>query len=368
MKVLILTCSTGEGHNSAARAIAEFLTDSGVENQICDPLDFKSGKAAARAEKIYGNTIRYAPKFFGFVYALGKFYDFLRLPNPVYAANAACAKSLGEHIKRGGFTHVICTHLFAMQAMTAVRKKYAAVPCYGVLTDYTAIPFYKDTDLDGYFVADEHVRNMLIKKRIPKEKIFISGIPVSRKFEKSNMRAAEDKPKRVVILSGGAGCGNAVKLCTALRKNLDKDCEILVFPAKNKRLKARLDKKFARAEGVTAFAFTRNMHEYIKEADVVLTKAGGLSSTEIAAANVPLVHLKSIPGCETANRKKFVRCGMSVYAPTVRRAVKATGRLLGDSGLAEAMRKNQRRFINPNAAEEIVETVLGGEIKERKAI
>ncbi len=62
MKVLLLSCSTGEGHNSAAKAVCETLTANGVECEIKDPVSFNHEKSPKRVAKAYNNLIKKPPR------------------------------------------------------------------------------------------------------------------------------------------------------------------------------------------------------------------------------------------------------------------------------------------------------------------
>lgn len=365
MKVLILSCSTGEGHNSAAKAISETLVSMNIDCTIMDPIVLKSKKVSNTVASAYNGLIRKAPGLFGIVYKLGSFYEWLRLPSPVYWANSKCAGELYEYIRNNQIDAVICTHIFGMQSMTAVRRKYGPVPCYGVLTDHTAIPFLSETDIDGYFVPDDGVVYQLKKKGIPEDRIYVTGIPVSRRFSipitKEDARAALGIPKDkkiIVLMSGGAGCGKILKLCKRMCKSLDSSHLIYVFPGKNEKLRKKLETRFSGEDRVVTVAFTLEMHMYVKAADVVLSKPGGLSSTEIAVAGVPLVHLKAIPGCETCNMRYYTSSGLSLPGKSVKQAVAATEKLLIDTAASESMREKQRRLILSNAAQVIADRVI----------
>ena len=249
-----------------------------------------------------------------------------------------------------------------MEAMTAVKRKYGfGKKCYGVLTDYTAIPFYKDTDLDGYFVADKTVGGQLVNCGINGSKIFISGIPVNSKFSlsvcKAEAREILDLPadkKLVAVMAGGAGCGKVIKLVKRLDKKLGDDCAVLVFSGRNDKLKASVERRAEYNERIKVISFTDNVHLYMKACDVLVSKAGGLSCTEAAVAGIPIVHLKAIPGQENANMKKFSHCGMSISTKTVKKAVNAVNYLLDDVQCAQAMVKIQKLFISANSTNAIV--------------
>lgn len=371
--ILILTCSTGEGHNSAAKALESVLAVKGVCCVIKDVLSFKSEKASGRASALYSAVIKKTPKLFGLAFTIGKIYDGLKLPSPVYSANAKYADRLYAYIIGNGFDCVICTHLFAMQAMTAVRRKFnLQAACYGVMTDYTIYPFVKDSDLDGYFVPDEKVAAQFAQKGFSRDKIFITGIPVHPKFnELISKREAREKlnlppdKKTVVITTGGAGCGKIIKLCRKLDSSFDGGHTFVVLTGRNDKLKAKLEEVFAENSKFKAVAFTEEVHIYFKAADCVLSKSGGLSSTEIAVSNVPLVHLKAIPGLETANLNYFSENGLSLRADSVGKAVKRTKQLLSDNLSAEAMLKIQKFYIKADAAERIIAKITEDTGSER---
>lgn len=363
-KVLILSCGTGEGHNSAAKALAENLNGRGIECEIKDSVSFRSEKARRRITGLYNRLIRRAPALFGCIYKLGALYDRLGLPSPIYAYHASYAEKLYAYIKEGGFTHVLCTHLFGMETVTAVRKKYAPdLPCYGILTDYTDVPFYKDTELDGYFVANGRSKEQLIEKKKRGDRIFCTGIPVSAKFsaggEDARRRLSLPQDKKIlVVMSGGAGCGKIVGLCRKLRRSPVGNACVCLFTGNNGKLKRKLTKRFGSDSRFRIVGFTNEVYLYLKAADLVFSKPGGLSSTEIAVSNVPLVQLKAIPGCETENRKYFTRNGLSVYARSARVAVQKASALLSDPCALTFMTENQRRLIPPDSCDRIVDRIL----------
>lgn len=367
-KILILSCNTGEGHNSAAKALQANLTEKGVPCELKDVLTFKSKSSSERISHLYNTAIKKVPTLFGIVFTLGKWYDDLRLHSPIYKSNAKYADKLYHYIVENGFNRIVCTHLFAMQAMTAVRRKYhLSAICYGVMTDYIIHPFMKDSDLDGYFVPNETVKEQFIKKGFSEDKLFITGIPVHPKFNQNiskfeareYLKLSQDK-KIVLIMTGGAGCGKVIKLCKKLDKAFDEDKRFIILTGRNEKLKENLDSLFENNEKFQTVAFTPNVHLYIKAADCVLSKSGGLSSTEIAVSNVPLIHLKAIPGLETVNLKYFSGNGLSLRTDTVNRAVNHLRTLLSEDSCEKALCAIQKFCIKADATERITEKLTEG--------
>ena len=366
-KILILSCSTGEGHNSAARAIEAVLKKRGIPCEITDPVAFQSKRMEDLVASLYNNTIRKKPQVFGAVYKLGDIYSTSRLPSPVYWANAHYSHTLREYILENGFTAVVCTHLYGLEAMTAIaRRGDFHIPFYGILTDYTSIPFMDETEPDVFFVPTEDTREYLIGRGIPEEKILVSGIPVDESFRdhpgKTDARRELGIPmnrKVFLVMTGGVGCENMEGLCDRLLADIPENALVLVMTGRNEALRERLNQKYRESTALLTVQFTRQVPVYMAAADVVLTKPGGLSTTEAAVANVPLVHIHAIPGCETCNARYFSEHGMSLWAQNDEEAVIYAKGLVYQKDSADRMLVCQRNLINSSASGFIVDKVVG---------
>ncbi len=365
MKLLILSCATGEGHNSAANALIEAAQRKGCEYILADPLNFRSKNAAKIAANTYNGLIKNVPAVFGAIYGAGALYSSTGLTSPVYWANARYSGKLRAYIEEEGFDAVLCTHLFPMEAITALKKKTDfAVPTYGILTDYTCIPFLRETQLDGYFIPHEALRQELVEQGIPTERIFGTGIPVSARFAERVGHAAArealgmdaDEPV-VLIMSGGVGCGNIQALCNELLQQGSEPFAIYVLVGRNTDLQLELEAAYADCGRLHIVPFTREVARYMNASDVMISKPGGLSSTEAAVATIPLVHILAFSGCETKNAAFFSAHGMSVRAENAKEAVCAALELLHNRDKAETMRAAQRENIPPDAADRIIESV-----------
>ena len=251
MKVLILSCDTGEGHNSAAAAVAGALTQRGIESHVFDPLVL-AGKYAERfVSGAYTTIMKKAPSAFNALYRAGDIYSSTGITSPVYHANARYAANLRAFIETNGYDRVVCTHLYPMETLTAIRKSGDfTVPCYGVLTDYTCIPFLAETDLDGYFIAHEDLRAELVEKGIPSDRIIVTGIPVDEKFahhmEKAaarNYLAIPQNQDVFLIMSGGIGVGNAGAICDEILRRHSGAFTVYILVGRNSDLKQTLEEK-----------------------------------------------------------------------------------------------------------------------------
>ena len=377
MKVLIMSCSTGEGHNSAARAIKEEFDARGIENALKDPVSFGGKSAQHAVASGYNNIIRISPPVFGAIYKLGALYYSTGITSPIYAANASYSRALYDYVCEGGFDAIVSSHLYGMEATAAMRKRFGLnIPSYGVLTDYTVIPFFTEPELDGYFIPHEEIRPQMKAHGVPDEKVFATGIPVSRRFysripmdEARAKLGISQERKMMLVMSGGVGGGNLPGLCDALAKAADASTDIYVMTGRNERMRNYLNDRYRYDPRIRSVAFTREVNLYMNAANVLLSKPGGLSSTEAASANVPLIHINTIPGCETCNVQFFLEHGMALPAKNVSDAARLAVRLAGDDKAAEAMRQRQRDTIDPRAAESIVDIMLAqAQEREQKKV
>ncbi len=363
MKILILSCHTGEGHNSAAKAIAEAISARGGDWELADPVAFKSERARRFVAGFYNGMIKKTPAAFGALYQVGRFYSATGAPSPVYYANATYAARLYDYIRAGGFDAVISTHLYGMEAMTAVHRRFDPdFPSFGVMTDYTSIPFFSETVLTGYFVAKCGITSDLVSAHIPQDRIYETGIPVSARFrhrvEKAEARRLLGLPadeKNLLVMTGGVGCEGMLGLCGHLSREGGR---VYVLAGRNEKLRRRIQERFGSDGSIQALGFTEQVDLYMNAADALITKPGGLSTTEAAVAGVPIVHFKAIPGCETCNAEFFSRRGMSVWAKSEAEAAALAWDLAENKTRSEAMLAAQRRWIPADAADEIVKKVM----------
>ena len=365
MRALILSCNTGGGHNAAGRALLEALTLRGIDCEMKDTLSFGSRGASKSVSGTYISIARSAPSLFGTIYKAGELISNPRRKSPVYLANTFYADKLALYIERGGFDTVLCPHLFPAEALTYLRAHHRFnVRFYGVATDYTCTPFWEETDIDRFFIPSEALRAEYVGKGFAKERLVVTGIPVSRRFAQKTEKGEARRELGVahagrvyLCMTGSMGFGDVGDLAAGIRR-LDGDALVLVLAGSNQKLIAALESRFGADGLVRAVRYTTKVPLYMDASDVVLTKPGGLSSTEAAVKNVPLVHTAPIPGCETLNARFFSERGMSARAETAEEAAQAACLLAGDEAAARRMLQAQRQYVNPRAADDICDYLL----------
>lgn len=186
VEALILSCGTGGGHNSAARAVKEELLRRGHNAVMLDPYTLDPTWKAAHVGSFYVFTAKYFPYAFGAAYCLGTWLSRLPITSPMYFANRKAARKLGEYLKENRYDVIAMTHFYAAEMVTYLRRKGYDLPSTVFIgTDYTCTPFTMETQCDKYVIPAEDLRDEYIKQGAKSEQLFPYGIPVSRAFERA---------------------------------------------------------------------------------------------------------------------------------------------------------------------------------------
>ncbi|MBQ8752606.1 MAG: glycosyl transferase [Clostridia bacterium] len=371
MKVLVLSCNTGQGHNTAGKAIQEEFLCRGVECDIVDALAFGGATFTKGTSFAYNQIVVKTPKLFGFGYRVCGAISTDRVKSPAYLVNKLYRRHTWRYIVRGGYDTLVMPHVFPAQTITSIRRHYPLdAGCYNVSTDYTDIPFLEDLDVDAIFVPHEQLMPDFEARDI-RSPLVATGIPVSARFlqhkPQEEARTELGLPLDVpvyLLMSGSMGFGNLTDLIRALLKRGPKNAHLVVMGGNNEALKADLRREFA-GQRVTVLDFTDKVSDYMDAADVLFTKPGGLTTTEAAVKTIALVHTAPIPGVESANAAFFSKNKLSVTGDNLEELLHNAMPLLESEKAREEMRARQAAFIHRNSAAEICDYIEADYQKRR---
>lgn len=361
MKVLILSCNTGGGHNAAASALKESLNFYHHEAEVLDLMSLGRKHTSALVGGAYVKLVSVFPAGFGALYQLGELVRKFPWKSPVYYANARLGNALADYIDQNHFNAVVTTHLYPAETLTWMKQKgRLTIPCVAIATDYACIPFWEETNCDYYVVPHKDLIPEFASCGIPEEKLLPLGIPVrpafARPASKEDVRRHLGLPENAplfLVMSGSMGFGKVHLLAHELVSRLENGEQAVIICGNNKKRMRSLRLQFHKNPNVHIIGFTRHVAEYMAAADVLFTKPGGLSSTEAAVRRVPLVHTDPIPGCETKNRAFFVSRGMSVTGAHQKELAEAGISLARDDARQIAMRDAQHQNSHPQAGTSI---------------
>ena len=354
MKVLVLSCTTGGGHNSCGRYIQSEFNSNNIKCDFVDYFSIIDKKLSKKIESLYLKSTRGKGRVFKKVYKLGETYNKLGITSPVYELNKLSKNKVLEFIKKNNYDIVICSHLFPSMAITHIKDCGYNIKLINVATDYTYIPFWNETDPNYFVIPHKSLKEDFTNKGIEEKVLLPIGIPVSTNFQKTEgtLSLKKDKPN-VLVTSGSMGFGNVKDIVKRILEKID--CYVIVLCGNNKKLEEKLLN--IKNPNLIVHGFVNNMNDYIKECDVVLTKPGGLTSTEVAVLNKPMVHIMPIPGVENYNSIFFSKNHLSIVCNTIDEIIENTKILLEDKDLQKEIIKNQERVIYKDSAKKLVELI-----------
>ena len=372
MRILILSCNTGGGHNSAAKAIKEAFDAKGHICDIMDVLSFGGQKASDLVCDAYIEMVKKTPKLFGEMYKLGtKVGQFNqetdKFRSPVYYVNKIYADALEDFIKKNEYDAVVCVHIFAAEAMTNLKKHArVGIPFYFVATDYYCSPMLEETLPDKIFAAHKDSLFTFLDRGIKPELLLPTGIPVSRRFltkkDKSQVRAElglNDSDQVFLLMSGSMGFGDLIDTTRYIFERGNPDTRVIAITGHNEKLYESLQSEFKGENRLILIGFTDQVSDYMDASDVLLTKPGGLSSTEALAKGIAIVHTAPIPGCESENVQFFTEHHLSLCARESSDAGRLAVDLMNDSFMREQILAAQEYFRCNNSAWAIAEFIEG---------
>lgn len=356
MRVLILSCSTGGGHNACGHYIEDELKKNNIICDFVDYFDILGPNAKKNSEKIYLGSTKRNGKIFKLVYKLGEAYSKTGFTSPVYSLNKLGKDKLYNYIKEKKYDLIISTHIFPSMTLTTLKDEYKDIKFINVATDYHAIPFWEETTPDYFVIPHESLKKAFIEKGFKEEILLPLGISISSRFKeiKNNIYLSTEKDV-ILITSGSMGFGNVKNI---VEKLLDKvnNVYIIAICGNNEELYNELEK--INNPNLLVKKFVNNINEYIAASTIVLTKPGGLTSTEVAVIGKPMIHLMPIPGVENYNAEFFRANGLSLVSKTIDEVIINTKELLNDKEKQAQMIENQAKTINKNSAEDLVNFIL----------
>lgn len=370
-RILVLHASAGAGHRKAAEALVQAFTRLAPQGHVRahDTLHFGSRLFRRGYTPTYNTLVGRVPRVWGMLYKGLEDPRVHRGTTPVrHALDRINVRELVTFIERERPTAVVCTHFLPLEALAPRRGRgLLGCPLSCVITDFTAHPFWAIDGIDDTFVATAAVREELAGWGVPWERIHVTGIPIDERFAHGPTPAAAARahlqidPARptILLMGGGNGVGPLATLAERLL-GLASVPQLLVVCGRNARLRMRMRAVGEQAPGrVRAFGFTDQVPTLLSAADVIVTKAGGLTCSESLAMGTPMVVFRPTPGQEERNSLALSEAGAAIRARTFEQVVSSVDRVLAHPALRESMRNAALRLARPQAARDIARHVLG---------
>lgn len=364
---LIIAASIGSGHVKAAEAVADALKIKYPEASIHteDFTMWRVSWATAFMKACYLFMLRFIPNLYDLMYRFtGGRSGGLSVQSLI---SAFTARDVAALVKKYHPEAVICTHPFPAGAASWRKKRHPKEFLYAtVITDYSVHQMWIYPNVDCYFVAREEMKTDLIAAGLPPKKIFVTGIPVTSKFQRRESReiimesfGLSTERKTVLLMGGGLGIGGLDAALRAL-EDVDEPIQILVVAGKNEDLRRRVEEMANTSRHtILVWGYSERVREFMAISDFIITKPGALTISEALSAELPMLLHDPIPGPETENAVYIARKGAAVWANSEKKLAKAIVRLLSSREELEAMREAAHEMKKPYAARDIADYFAG---------
>jgi processive 1,2-diacylglycerol beta-glucosyltransferase len=365
-RVLLLSASVGAGHLRAAEALeaAARQAHPGVYLECHDVLKLTNAVFRRLYGKTYLDLVNTAP------HLLGMLYDWLdrpvkkdfgdRLRRLVQKLNLLKFEKL---VLRGNWDLVISTHFLPVELIAHLRREGKVdVPQVTVCTDFATHRLWCNQPCEQYFCATQEGAQYLEFFGIPRETIEVTGIPIHPDFSTAKDRSAllvkhcasEDRPI-VLQMCGGFGVGPVEAIYKSLL-SIDTPLHVIVVAGKNEALKQELSQlAVPPRHRASILGFTKEMHELMAIADIVVTKPGGLTTSESLASGLPMIVANPIPGQETRNSDYLLENGAGVKIDHPSLLAGKLSKILTDETQLTRLQANARKLGRPRAAFDVLE-------------
>jgi len=370
-RVWFVSAAVGGGHNSAARALMEQLAREAphVRCELVDMMSLVPGAFRAYYAGGFALAMTRLPWAYGLGFHLTNrphcprrsFGERLRLAWERWNTGRFAAKLLRDRPALIVHTHFLAPPVVAR----LVAAGRADVPQAVVVTDNDVHRWWYSEGVEQWFLPNDDARATLDRWGIAPQRVAVCGIPIHPKWiapvDREKVLAEWRLPtdRKIVLLSGGTEftCGPVVKIARRIVAARADVC-VVVLAGRNKKLLARLAATAEARDGrIVPQGFTDRLHELAEVASLMLTKPGGVTTSECLSKGLPMVLMNPVPGQEGANAEYFRRAGTAVVAKGAGEIVRAATALLDDPEATARMSDCARRLYR-QATQTVTEWIL----------
>lgn len=371
-KIMIFYGSYGGGHLSAAKSIKEYIENNYLDTKIemIDCVEYINKVLNKVTTKAYEEFAKKAPEIWGFIYKKSERGLVSKLSND---SNKLMAIKLKNLLQDFDPDYVISTHPFSSQMCAYLKKKEKVnFKLATIMTDFAPhdqwllYPEY----VDYFFVAHSKMKQQLIQKGISANKIYATGIPLSNRFLKTYNK--DDilkefglvKEKKIVLFFAGGEFGLGKSTTTEVLKIFAEnfnDLQIIAIAGRNESMKKKFEdivNSSGRQDSIKVLDYTNKVPELMSISDLVVTKPGGLTTTESLASNLPIVIINPIPGQEEENASFLENNGVGIWIKKQDDIKERLESILRNPKKLDEMKHHIRELSKPNSTENICKTIL----------
>lgn len=368
--ILILYSTLGSGHVSAAKALTQaFCQFPDVTVQSEDALNYASGVYRSAVVQIYEQLSEKVPQLYKAFYegsdladlerSLDSNLTWARIERPFF-------RKLGQLVKSVNPDVVVCVQQIPSRLLQLLDKEdEISIPQYVVVTDTIAHSTWINYGVKGYYLPNALSANFLIQRGIDSSLLHITGIPVKLEImepkSKEAVRSSRGLPIEgpvITVFGGGLNPRRVRYMVSNLLEHLPAGL-VIVAAGRNQDLEdAIADLTGSETTQLLKLGTIDYVDDLIVASDLIITKAGGLITSEILARGTPMVIVDPIPGQEEQNADVIAAAGAGVQLRLLEMVTPAVQYLLQHPERLSEMRQSALEIGQPRAALNIAEHVL----------
>ena len=373
-KILIFYASYGGGHLSAANSIKDYLSNhyENIDVELIDCMKYINKPIEKITTTAYNEMAKKAP------WAWGKIYSDSQkgpLAHITTRSNQVFAIKLLRLLREKKPDLIISTHPFGSQMCSYLKRKGKITSKIAtILTDFAPHDqWLVGSDYtDYFFVAHNKMKEYLISKNIPENKIFATGIPISNKFLETfntskilSSLGLKENLKTVLFFAGGKfglGKSRTLEIFNTLVNDFN-NIQVIAISGKNKKMYEEFNQivKIAnKTNFIKVFEFVNNVPELMAVSDVVITKPGGLTTTESLVSGLPMIIINPIPGQEEENAQFLEHSNIGIWLKKQMNITETISNFLSDNEKLKQMKENTKKISNRNSTKDICTILEAG--------
>ena len=372
MNILIFYASYGGGHLNAAKSIYEYILNHYENNHIelIDCMKYVNKTVEKVTTTAYREAAKKAPWVWGRIYNDSQKGPLAHLST---RSNKIMAIKLLKLLREKKPDLIISTHPFSSQMCTYLKRKgKVSAKIATIMTDFAPHDQWLvgSESTDYFFVANDKMKDYLMKKNIADKKIFVTGIPLSGRFLQKYDRKEildnyqlEDGKRNILFFGGGEfglGKSRTFEILDSLIK-ASKDMQMIAIAGKNEKMKTKFDEIVEKSDAtkrVKVLSFTNQVPELMSISDLVVTKPGGMTTTESLASGLPMIIINPIPGQEEENAEFLEGKGVGIWIKKDDNVSEILTNLFSHPNKLNEMKNNAILLGHPNSTKDICDILL----------
>lgn len=376
MKILIFYASYGGGHLKAAESINECILnnykDKNIEVELIDCMKYVNKAIEKMTTAAYREMAKKMP------WAWGKIYNDSQkgpLAHISSRSNKIMAIKLLRLLREKQPDLIISTHPFGSQMCSYLkRKRKINAKIATILTDFAPhSQWLVGSDYtDYFFVAHDKMKSYLLSQNIEENKIFVTGIPLSNKFlckyDRNDVLKnfeLKDNKFNILFFGGGEfglGKTRTVEIFEEFSKFAkSRDFQLIGIAGKNEKMKLAFENIVREnncEENVKVLEFTNKVPELMSISDLVVTKPGGMTTTESLASELPMIIINPIPGQEVENAEFLESKNIAIWIRKDDDVNEVLKNLFESPTKLKEMKQNTKLLANINSTKNICDILL----------